>query len=150
MRRKKIIENNSYQNFLMELLFICNIHLRGLCISYFIGKFPLKLTQFINSFLELINFALFNMWICHDGLMVPKNFIFGKVPNWFSSSFRFNIFGIILQFVLLPIVKSHSLKYVNLWLLKSLWVTCMPSFSIFLQNMFQFFFHTSCQHYWIL
>jgi hypothetical protein len=53
--------------FLMEFLFIQNIHLRGLHVLYFIKRFlPMKLTQFINSPLESIIFFLSNMWTCHN------------------------------------------------------------------------------------
>jgi hypothetical protein len=65
-----------------------------------------------------------------------------------SYSFRSGIFGNILQFIFLPIVKSCSLLWVDLWLLQSLWVTCMPYFSTFLQNLLHYFLHTPCQNYW--
>jgi len=74
----------------MEFFFIKNVHLRGFHISYFIKSFlPLKPTQFINSPLKLINFDLFYMWTCHNAFMVPKSFIFNRVPNKFLWNFQF-------------------------------------------------------------
>lgn len=120
------VKNKGYQNLLVELLFIQNIHPWGLHILYLIKKLlPLTLVHFINSPLELINFAFFDMWNSHHGLMVPKSFIFSKVLNWFlwslwfsldvlqfqwmvfdrSYNFWFGIFCNILQFVLLLVVK---------------------------------------------
>jgi hypothetical protein len=155
--------------FLMDLLLIQNIHPRRLYVLYFIKRFlPMKPTQFINSPIKLIKFALFSMWTCHNGLMVPKSFIFNKVPNWFPWSFQFgfnasqfqwmisnrsynfwlNIFSNIFQFVLLPTMKGHNLLWVNLWLLQSFQVIYVAYFNTFLQNLLHFFLHIPCQHYW--
>ncbi len=71
------VENRGYHNFLLEVILIWNTHPQGLCVSYIIKKFlSFKLAQFINFLLELINFVVFGVWICHNGLMVPKSFIF--------------------------------------------------------------------------
>jgi hypothetical protein len=77
MRKSMNVKNRGYQNFLMELLLIQNIHPWRLHISYFIKKvfLPLKLMQFINLLLESINFTLFGMWTYHHSFMVPKSFI---------------------------------------------------------------------------
>ncbi len=88
MKRSMNVKNRGYRNFMMEFFFIQNAHPQGLHVSYFISRFlPLKSAQFINLFLELVNFTLFSMWTCHNSLMVPINFIFGKVPNWLPWSF---------------------------------------------------------------
>jgi hypothetical protein len=77
------VKNKGHWNFLMELLFIQNINPERLHLLYFIKRLLLKPMQFINLLLKLINFALFGVWTCHNGLMVPKNFIFSRVPNRF-------------------------------------------------------------------
>ncbi len=77
----------------MENVLIWNTHPWRLCTLYIVKKIlPLKLEQFINSPLESINFTFFGMWTCHNGFMVPKNLIFGKVPNQFSW-----VFGLVLM-----------------------------------------------------
>ncbi len=79
MRRNTNVKNRGYQNLLMEFFFIQNAHPWRL--TCFIRRLlPLKLTQFINSLLKSINFALSNVWTCHKNFMVLKRFIFGKVP----------------------------------------------------------------------
>jgi hypothetical protein len=53
------IKNKGYWNFLMELFFIRNVHPRRQHTLYLVRRLlPLKLVLFINSPIELINFAL--------------------------------------------------------------------------------------------
>jgi len=76
----------------MELFFIPNIHAQGLHTLYLIKKLlPRKLTQFINLFLELINFTLFGMWTCHNGFMVANKFLWNFLFDFNASQFQWMV-----------------------------------------------------------
>jgi hypothetical protein len=63
-------------------------------------------------------------------------------------NFRFDIFGNVFQFILLPIVKGHNLLWVILGCYSHFVLFMWAYFNILLQNLFHFFFHTYCRHYW--